>query len=502
MERDQLQALSRQGRITGDVLGNALINTLEQSRITIRNSQVSLSQATTLIGNSLTRLVGNLDNSLGATVAVANGTRFLTDQLDNLNALVGTGTIGSLIGSQFQGINRDISETLRILGLTEEALIASGGSVSTFITQAFAEIVPNIRQFIQILTVEIAAFVDGVAASFGFVFENLASGNFTALLENNNNGPLAAIQQVREASLQAIFDQRAADDAATQAIINNINARIDAFRREREARLARLQQPVDTLEARPQQQQAITPQDEQFIARLQGRLAQEEQLIDRSIANQNRIRNGGLLEQESNEQLSYIRRIQNLQNQEDQLISRIGQDNAERLGLIRQFTDLEVAITAQSQQRIAAIRAQSARQQTQAVLGSFAQLQQLNERSLGLQRVAIVANTASAVIQSYNNAGGYPLGIVPAGIMAAIGQRQLSQVGKSSIAGAGGGASTASPGITQPTLSQDPFITTESSQANEVLDLLRNQDPTQLYTNEQLRQIVASIASLENSGQL
>ena len=503
VSRDELQNLSRAGAITGQVLGNALINTLEESRVTIRNTQVSLSQSATLINNSLTRLVGTFDNTVGASAGVADGVRFIIDALDDLTSLVGTNLIGELIGTQFRGLNRDIESTLELLNLSEEALISTANTTGATLAQAFGNIVPNIRQFIQILTVEIASFLDRTAASFQFVFENLSTGNFGAVFRDEGQGVLEVLEEVRRSALQRIADERLADDNATAAILANIEARIQARRRERDERLARLNQDApENLDVGTGDDDALSPSDQRAADRLQDRLANEELLVTRSLANQNRIRDGSLLEQEANEQQSFIRRIQALQSQEEQIIARIGEDNARRIGLLQQFTDLEVAITAQSQQRIASIRAQSARQQANAVLSSFAQIQQLNQRSLGLQRVAIVANTASAVIQSFNNAGGYPFGIVPAGIMAAIGARQLAQVGKSTISSPSGGGAAASPGITQPTLSQDPFITTESTQANEALNILRNQDPTQLYTNEQLRQIVASIASLENSGQL
>lgn len=500
--RDQLNDLSEQGEITNRVLANALINTLDSSRQTLETTSVTISQTTTRISNSLTRLIGTLDNTLGATIAVQNGASFLIDTLDNLNAVVGTGLISDLAAQQFAGINSDIRETIRILGILPEAANESGNAVTTFLGGAFQNLVPNIRAFIQILTVEIASFLDKTSAAFSFVFSNIAEGNFEALLQEGQ-GPLAQLEQVRQESIAGILRQRDAEVAATEAIIAQVRARIAAYQEEAAARTGRVlsNQPG---EVEPAEGGApLDSNDKQFVDRLRQRLLQEEHLIAVSVQNQQRIRDGGIIEQEAREQESFIRRVQQLDIQRQMLIDRIGQDQAMQLGLLQNFANLEEQIVAQSQQRIAQIRQQSARQQTQAVLSSFAQIQQLNQRSLGLQRVAIVANTASAVIQSYNNAGGYPYGLIPAGIMAAIGVKQLSQVGKSSFSGGAapsGGA--ASPGLTQPTLSQDPFVTTESFQANEILNILNNQDPTQLYTSEQLRTIVSSIAALENAGQL
>lgn len=500
--RDQLNDLSEQGEITNRVLANALINTLGSSRQTLETTAVTISQTTTRISNSFTRLIGTLDNTLGATMAVQNGASFLIDTLDNLNAVVGTGLISDLAAQQFAGINSDIRETIRILGILPEAANESGNAITTFLGGSFQNLVPNIRAFIQILTVEIASFLDRTSAAFSFVFSNIAEGNFEALLQEGQ-GPLAQLEQVRQESIAGILRQRDSEIAATEAIIAQVRARIAAYQEEAAARTGRVLGNEPGEVESPEGGTPLDSNDQQFVDRLRQRLLNEEQLIAVSIANQQRIRDGGIIEQEAREQESFIRRIQQLDIQRQTLIDRIGQDQAMQLGLLQNFVNLEEQIVAQSQQRIAQIRQQSARQQTQAVLSSFAQIQQLNQRSLGLQRVAIVANTASAVIQSYNNAGGYPYGLIPAGIMAAIGVKQLSQVGKSSFSGGAapsGGA--ASPGLTQPTLSQDPFVTTESFQANEILNILNNQDPTQLYTSEQLRTIVSSIAALRNAGQL
>lgn len=54
-------------------------------------------------------------------------------------------------------------------------------------------------------------------------------------------------------------------------------------------------------------------------------------------------------------------------------------------------------------------------------------------------KAAIVANTASAVIKSFNNAGGYPHGVIPASLMALEGLAAFSSVGSGSVGSGGGG---------------------------------------------------------------
>jgi len=69
-----------------------------------------------------------------------------------------------------------------------------------------------------------------------------------------------------------------------------------------------------------------------------------------------------------------------------------------------------------------------------------------NKTAFRIQKAAAlakaIATLPSAVIQSYDNAGGYPWGIIPAGLMAAAGAVQISQIAGSSFSGAAHGGMT------------------------------------------------------------
>lgn len=137
--------------------------------------------------------------------------------------------------------------------------------------------------------------------------------------------------------------------------------------------------------------------------------------------------------------------------------------------------------------------------------GFVGQLQQINQKSDGLKRAAIISSTAVAVIESYRNGGGYPYGLIPAGIMAAIGAKQLSQVGKKSgiSGGGGGGGGGASAGLTQPTLTQQTtFNTIESTALTELNNELRNRDPDEYLPISFVRRMVGSIEDAQSSGQV
>jgi len=70
-----------------------------------------------------------------------------------------------------------------------------------------------------------------------------------------------------------------------------------------------------------------------------------------------------------------------------------------------------------------------------------------NNALFGLQKALSLANVAvtlpSAVIKSFENGGGFPFGLIPAGLMAAQGAAQIAAISGSSL---GGGASAPSVG--------------------------------------------------------
>ena len=71
------------------------------------------------------------------------------------------------------------------------------------------------------------------------------------------------------------------------------------------------------------------------------------------------------------------------------------------------------------------------------------------QKAMALADAAV--NLPDAVIKSFNNGGGYPWGLVPAGLMAAAGARQISSIAsttfgsKPTISGVGGGGGSTSP---------------------------------------------------------
>lgn len=79
---------------------------------------------------------------------------------------------------------------------------------------------------------------------------------------------------------------------------------------------------------------------------------------------------------------------------------------------------------------------------------------QRSKKMFSLQKAFALANAAvtlpDAVLQSFRNGGGYPWGLIPAGLMAAQGAAQISAINSSSFGGGGGAASVPGGGGSMP----------------------------------------------------
>lgn len=78
------------------------------------------------------------------------------------------------------------------------------------------------------------------------------------------------------------------------------------------------------------------------------------------------------------------------------------------------------------------------------------------ERKKKAAKATAIVSTASAVVQSFENAGGYPWGLIPAGLMLAAGLKQIENINKQqyngggavsggSVSGGGGGTTSTTP---------------------------------------------------------
>lgn len=203
-----LRAMASQGKITSDVIANAVVKSLEDVRDRAAEMPATMGDAFVRVGNNVTALVGTFDQATGASGALAAAIIELSDTA--LEMATSEGVIAGLLAWQgaLQAIGRDIIELDRLIsGFTSNA-----EEDASSIGFSFSEIPANIRAAIQIATVEIASFIDaqlnGIQALAAAV-KALPDGPSAAVdAFNSVRSQMAALGDARMQSIEAILQER------------------------------------------------------------------------------------------------------------------------------------------------------------------------------------------------------------------------------------------------------------------------------------------------------
>jgi tape measure domain-containing protein len=213
-----IEALQRQGSAVDDAFGNI---------------QASGGQALTVLGNSLTKAVGEFDQATGASSAFANSIISLSGFIDR----------GGITDSLIEGftILRDtlgaVGSDIQGLGLDLDATGIAGESAASFIGTALKEIPVNLRAAVQIATIELASLYDNnlnsiraIAAAVKAIPDGLDA---VQQAYSDVRAQTVALGQARADSLDAALQER-------QAILDAATAKKDAlvFERDRIAAAA------------------------------------------------------------------------------------------------------------------------------------------------------------------------------------------------------------------------------------------------------------------------
>jgi tape measure domain-containing protein len=230
--RNIIDALLSQGNAVDDQFG----------RIT-----ATIDQATTTLGNSLTRVVGEIDQATGASKGFANQIISLSNSLDSGAFIDGALESFSLWRATIDATadaSADLSNELQFL---EDI----GVGVADTLSDAFKDLPVNLRTAAQVIGVEIAAIVDRakkrIKASKGSLLSGIVDPKEIAAI----NAAGKDIPKTREEALQAIFDEREAILSAAKADRDRREAEREdliASRVEREKAIALLRSKTKTID--------------------------------------------------------------------------------------------------------------------------------------------------------------------------------------------------------------------------------------------------------------
>ena len=170
---------------------------------------------------SLVRAVG----ASGLSDSIERAVRFSTEGIQELTGAIRSGQLQQVFGawsSSFEGFANDftgiLNAVLSVYRQFTEDIGSKSGSISGFLGSAFLDAGPNIRAFIQLMTVEVAGAIDRVVAYASYLKTAVSDFGFSeasAQLEAD----LERINSVRMSSIGIIVSEAEAVKASTAAQI-------------------------------------------------------------------------------------------------------------------------------------------------------------------------------------------------------------------------------------------------------------------------------------------
>jgi len=270
----ELRKLGEQGKITSA----AVIEALNQQGAAVDEQFArmapTISGATTTIKNSFIEIVGQMDQTVGASSAVASALMGLSDAMDNsiftefTRLTVTWGETFSRAADEIDGAG----EAIGGVGAAIKAVMGAGW-------QAFVDMPNNIRTGIQLLTIEITDFVaKGVSG-----FQTLKEASAAIFTSDSISGALAR----GDARYKAYEDAYQASTAAILAENANIKAQGEFLARR--AELEKLLDGTGVLDSKPTGGRASTAAAEPDKKAEKERAAAEKRAAEQEIYWNNQI---------------------------------------------------------------------------------------------------------------------------------------------------------------------------------------------------------------------
>lgn len=291
--RGELKDFAAQGGITTNLLINALKSYRDEVEQSFGQTNATISQSSVILDNSFTRLIGTIDSLGGLSGEVSGLFNRLTTGMDDLNDALASGAISETFKTQLSFVQREFSSLFDFAADTYSDLLKATGTtaedVNKNLKDAFTNYVPNAIAGVKIViqTIESMASVvelttqkikglfdfgglinfssfepavksitNGLIRPFEIWGEKLEqAGIFTGVSEkikqvgqevldtDLGKSAQSAISDYQvllgeyQKSVDLILAQRDADISLTESSRQQAQARIEALRAEREARM-------------------------------------------------------------------------------------------------------------------------------------------------------------------------------------------------------------------------------------------------------------------------
>jgi tape measure domain-containing protein len=518
MTRKELREFGAQGKISAEILVTSLEKYRETAQLAADKTEATLAQAMIVARNNMMYFVGTLDNATGASSNLASMIINLSNKMastESIEAIINFMEVAKLTIDSVAGSTSSLTNEFELLG-------DIGSESVSFLGQAFKNIVPNIKAFIEVIVVEAASVIDKFRISATTLYEVLSNpfdGDKIKSATDQYHAQMDNLNAVREDSIQLIFDEKEAIEKNAEAASK---ARMEAARARKAAADALTDGNIEGVgtitggggPARSDKedskvQNEINSQKE-ITRSLQTELEYRKQLTqiynDEMLAEQSSIfdqeraqiaaeeseRNADLMRKNADDLAKFAeakaRAFENdtltveekkaLQAEFDNQELLAAQILEEQLGQIRQkgVNNRKQIDELERKARIASFGALGA---SLMALGE-GQSKKVFETGKALALASAAVSLPSAVLESFSNGGGYPWGLVPAGAMLATGLKNIADIKNAKF----GSSPSASSAAAAPTPSGS---TTETRGGGGGSFSVAGFDPKMLYSGEAIQ---------------
>lgn len=240
----QLKELGEAGELVTDRVFKAIKSELPAFQAAFDQAIPTIAGSITVADNSLKQFIGTFNETTGIGESVAVAIRDIAGALDELSLLLKSGVFGEF-GDLFAGqVNRALSasnEFANQFGVSQDQMLlasqAWSGEISKLLGDAFLNAVPNITAFVQIATVNLAAFADDTAVRLknAFNIEAYVKGKFGGDLKEELgkvNAELVTIETNRQRTVNAILAVNDAEKKSTAEAVEGAKLKIKEYELE------------------------------------------------------------------------------------------------------------------------------------------------------------------------------------------------------------------------------------------------------------------------------
>jgi tape measure domain-containing protein len=209
--RGELRKYGEEGKITAQQVIGALQDQREEIEQQFKTLPLTVGQSVTLLQNSLTRMIGVINNTSGATGGIASVIGDLADYLASDEVVGAIVEFTASWSEGFKGIVDDVKAAVQIFRNATKNILGDGQDLVQFLGQALSQFPVNLRLIVKVAAATFAGMVDSFVADAKLMKEAFLAiftdDTIEAAVERRNRTVNASLQAVK-GSIQAAYAER------------------------------------------------------------------------------------------------------------------------------------------------------------------------------------------------------------------------------------------------------------------------------------------------------